>query len=233
VGGRVQDLVAEFVYNPRFPGQYYDVETGLSYNTERDYDPATGRYLESDPIGLHGGINAYAYVGGDPLLYRDPMGLGPWEGLGGGFSWQEALSLSITQLMGAISPLSGVPLPSTYGISATIPTGAVPLGPIPVPTVLTFRLKQTSTGGSCTIGWGPGAGGSLAIRYSDTYSSSSGDASGWGTSLNYSLKLFGAPVGVTGSYTSYSNGAYSTSVGQTTVGGGSSVSYTPSYTIKW
>jgi len=62
-------------YNLRFPGQIYMPETGLNQNYFRDYDPAVGRYIESDPIGLWGGINAYAYARGSPLSRIDPSGL--------------------------------------------------------------------------------------------------------------------------------------------------------------
>jgi len=71
----------QFVLGMRFPGQYYDAEPALHYNYFRDYEPATGRYAESDPTGLGGGINTYAYVGSTPLMEFDPNGL---EGVG---SW--------------------------------------------------------------------------------------------------------------------------------------------------
>jgi RHS repeat-associated protein len=76
-----------FEFPMRLPGQYFDEETSLHYNMFRDYDPGFARYIESDPIGIRGGLNTYAYVANRPLTYIDPNGLiniyGNWCGPGG------------------------------------------------------------------------------------------------------------------------------------------------------
>ncbi|MDR4515568.1 MAG: hypothetical protein MRJ23_12930 [Nitrosomonas sp.] len=72
-----------FKYNLRFAGQYFDTETNLHYNYYRDYEPQTGRYLSSDPIGLAGGLNTYGYVDGNPLHFIDPFGLSKFDKLFG------------------------------------------------------------------------------------------------------------------------------------------------------
>jgi RHS repeat-associated protein len=64
-----------FLQNLRFPGQQYDAETGLYHNGQREYDTTKGRYIQTDPIGLNGGINTYAYAGNNPFRFTDPSGL--------------------------------------------------------------------------------------------------------------------------------------------------------------
>ncbi len=64
-------------FDLRFPGQVYDKETNLAYNYFRDFDPGLGRYVQSDPVGLAGGLNTYSYVANAPLGQSDPYGLEP------------------------------------------------------------------------------------------------------------------------------------------------------------
>jgi RHS repeat-associated protein len=64
-----------FEFPLRYPGQYFDKEDNLAYNYFRDYDPALGRYVQSDPIGIMGGVNTYAYVVSNPVNFSDPLGL--------------------------------------------------------------------------------------------------------------------------------------------------------------
>ena len=66
-----------FEFNLRFPGQYFDRETNLAYNYFRDYDPAIGRYIQSDPIGIIAGSNTYLYAWASPILFADPKGALP------------------------------------------------------------------------------------------------------------------------------------------------------------
>ena len=73
--GEKQPTSTGYVLNLRFPGQWYDAETGTMDNHHRTYEPVAGRYLQNDPIGLNGGISTYAYVDSSPLNGIDQSGL--------------------------------------------------------------------------------------------------------------------------------------------------------------
>lgn len=88
--------IGNLIFPLRHAGQYYDAEVGLFYNYFRDYDPITGRYIESDPIALDGGLNTYGYVGANALSLVDPEGLAaaiPVLGLGETVNLGLAISL--------------------------------------------------------------------------------------------------------------------------------------------
>ena len=97
----------QFTCNLRLPGQYFDAELNTHYNYFRDYDPSIGRYIQSDPIGLRGGINTYLYANANPLSYTDPLGLNPGVGCLAG-AWAGPLGCGVgagigTAIMGGVA----------------------------------------------------------------------------------------------------------------------------------
>ncbi|MGQ2906051.1 MAG: RHS repeat-associated core domain-containing protein [Neoaquamicrobium sediminum] len=72
--GAVDTLSGSASLDYRFPGQWFQLESGLHYNWHRHYDPTTGRYLQPDPLGMPDGPNRWAYALNSPLMYTDPTG---------------------------------------------------------------------------------------------------------------------------------------------------------------
>jgi len=113
------------------PGQYFDKETNLHYNYFRDYDPAIGRYIQSDPIGLRGGINTYVYTN-NPLSEIDPyglMGFGGGGASGAGRQVTPAAPLGINPTR-ALTAAGNVGLAAYMTTSATVKTG-IAIGLLP------------------------------------------------------------------------------------------------------
>jgi RHS repeat-associated protein len=75
--GEKPALPVRFASDKTLPGQYFDEETGLHHNGFRTFDPSTGRYIQSDPVGLTGGLNTYGYANNNSLSFIDPDGLSP------------------------------------------------------------------------------------------------------------------------------------------------------------
>jgi RHS repeat-associated protein len=88
--GNIQIQAESITSNLRMPGQYFDEETGLYYNWHRYYDPAIGRYLQTDPIG--DGLNLYAYCNNDPVNFMDPMGLCAAKAAWNRISWEAGVA---------------------------------------------------------------------------------------------------------------------------------------------
>jgi RHS repeat-associated protein len=155
--GRIEQESFTFTQLLRFPGQYHDTEDKLFYNVFRDYDPDLGRYVQSDPIGLLGGVNTYAYAHANPVTALDFWGL----------FWQYSQS---TGQMSHVDDQTGVETPAGTGYSGQVGIGLnnpllsdIPnIGPIPEgtfnigppyynPTLGQETMNLTPTGGYASL----------------------------------------------------------------------------------
>ncbi|HZR69221.1 MAG TPA: RHS repeat-associated core domain-containing protein, partial [Burkholderiales bacterium] len=146
-----------FQFNLRFAGQYSDQDNGLSYNYFRYYDPTTGRYRQSDPIGLRAGMSTYAYVRGRPTSSVDPLGL--WNiVIGGGATG--VVGVSGTPASAQYDYQSGAYVSDSGQIGAFSTVGAGVGGNV-------ITNDGSETGGNYG-GFFAGVGASIGVVFGDT-----------------------------------------------------------------
>ena len=130
----------EFVFNLRFPGQYYDKETNLHYNWHRYYSPGLGRYVSADPIGLAAGTNLYAYALNNPINWLDFLGLTTWPGSSNRTS--SGFGIRPAPRPGASTNHAGVDIPNPVGGDVVASDSGV---------VVRTRQGQGNTANSVTV----------------------------------------------------------------------------------
>ncbi|HEX7339335.1 MAG TPA: RHS repeat-associated core domain-containing protein, partial [Rhodanobacteraceae bacterium] len=192
-----------YAFNLRFPGQYHDALTGTNYNIHRDYSPAQGRYVESDPLGLAAGMDTYVYVGNDPLVRVDPQGrlwitaiIGAVSGGIAGYEaggWQGAIA------GGAVGGVVGFFAPQLSAAAGTAVGGGV-----------AGMFAATGT----TVGLGALAGGGATVLGNGIHNMASPCKKEWDDGLGFGMTLGGMAPLMSGE--AFAAGAGEAVIGETT-----------------
>lgn len=143
-GDTVLDTNNQITINLRFPGQYYDQETGLNYNYFRNYNPKIGRYLQSDPIGIGSGFNLYGYAYANPLFYYDPYGLYSFDDFVNNMAgFGDGMSLGITAWLRDQFDIGSVDKCSKHYALGVFASSIYPTRGGPLPSIFAKAVKTT------------------------------------------------------------------------------------------